>query len=154
MICIAPPAVDASSFLARPLVLGGPGGRMRCVAGDGFLVAARALRLGSPSHVAGLVPARRQLAHLHGAVLCVDAAATTRVPAYDVGTRIAPVAVVHGQGALDYAHSGPVRATRGIAAPAAGRPATARTRTEVAFVAELDAISRSYLCRDGEAPRT
>src|ERR671913_255181 len=67
-------------------------------AGDGFLVAARALGLGLPRQVAGLVPARRQLAHLHRAVLRVDAAATTGVPSYDVRTRIAPVAVVHRHG--------------------------------------------------------
>jgi len=67
-------------------------------AGDGFLVAARALGLGLPRQVAGLVPARRQLAHLHRAVLRVDAAATTRVPGYDVRTRIARVAVVHRHG--------------------------------------------------------
>jgi hypothetical protein len=70
---------------------------------DGFLVAARALGLGLPRQVAGLVPARRQLAHLHRAVLRVDAAATTRVPGYDVRTRIAPVAVVRRHGVLDYA---------------------------------------------------
>jgi hypothetical protein len=68
---------------------------VRLSAGDGFLVAARALGLGLPRQVAGLVPARRQLAHAHRAVLRVDAAATTRVPGYEVTTRIAPVAVVH-----------------------------------------------------------
>jgi hypothetical protein len=78
---------------------------MRCAAGDGFLVAARALWLGLPRQVAGLVPARGQLAHVHHAVLRVDAAATTRVPGYDVRTRIAPGAVVHRHGVLDYALS-------------------------------------------------
>ena len=70
----------------------------RLSAGDGFLVAARALRLGLPRQVAGLVPARRQLAHAHRAVLRVDASTTTRVPGNDVSTRIAPVAVVHRHG--------------------------------------------------------
>jgi hypothetical protein len=70
----------------------------RLSAGDGFLVAARALGLGLPRQVAGLVPARRQLAHLHRAVLRVDAAATTRVPGYHVRRRIARVAVVHRHG--------------------------------------------------------
>jgi hypothetical protein len=86
------------------LVLDGPGGsRMRCAARDGFLVAARALWLGLPRQVARLVPARRQLAHVQRAVLRVAAAATTRVPGYDVRTRIAPVAVIHRHGVLDYA---------------------------------------------------
>jgi hypothetical protein len=100
----APPRPKRATV--EPLVLGGAGGsRMRCAAGDGFLVAARALGLGLLREVAGLVPARRQLAHLHRAVLRVDAAATTRVPGYDVRTRIAPVAVVHRHGVLDYAPS-------------------------------------------------
>jgi len=66
--------------------------------GDGFLVAARALGLGLARQVAGLVPARRQFAHVHRAVLRVDAAAATRVPGYDDRTRIARVAVVHRHG--------------------------------------------------------
>ena len=87
-------------------MLGGPGGsRMRYAAGDGFLVAARALWFGRPRHLAGLVPARRQLADVHRAVLRVNAAATTGVPGYDVRTRIARVAVVHRHGDLDYAPS-------------------------------------------------
>jgi hypothetical protein len=70
----------------------------RLSAGDGFLVAARALGLRLARQVAGLVPARRQHAHVQRAVLRVDAAATTRVPGYDVRTRIARIAVVHGHG--------------------------------------------------------
>ena len=96
----------SAHWATPPLVLGGTGGsRMRCAAGDGFLVAARALWLGLPRQVAGLVPARRQLAHLHGSVLRVDAAAPTRVPGYDVRTRVARVAVVHGHGVWNYAPS-------------------------------------------------
>jgi hypothetical protein len=71
---------------------------VRLSAGDGFLVAARALGLGLPRQVAGLVPARRQLAHLHRAVLRVDAAATTHVPGYDLRKRIVRAAVVHRHG--------------------------------------------------------
>ena len=67
----------------------------RLSAGDGFLVAARALGRGLPRQVAGLVPARRQLAHLHHAGLRVDAAATTRVPGYDDRNRKVRAAVVH-----------------------------------------------------------
>jgi hypothetical protein len=70
----------------------------RLSAGDGFLVAARALGLGLPRQVAGLVPARRQLAHLHHASLRVDAAATTRVPGYDDRNRKVRAAVVHRHG--------------------------------------------------------
>ena len=61
-------------------------------------MAARALGLGLPRQVAGLVPARRQLAHLHRAGLRVDAAATTRVPGYDDRNRKVRAAVVHGHG--------------------------------------------------------
>ena len=70
----------------------------RLSAGDSFLVAARALGLGLPRQVAGLVPARRQLAHVHRAVLRMDAAATTRVPGYDVRKRIGRAAVIHRHG--------------------------------------------------------
>jgi hypothetical protein len=70
----------------------------RLSASDGFLVAARALWFGLARHVAGLMPARRKLAHVHRAVLRVDAAATTRVPGYDVRRGIARVAVVHRHG--------------------------------------------------------
>jgi hypothetical protein len=70
----------------------------RLSAGDGFLVAARALGLEPPCQVAGLVPARRQLAHAHRAVLRVDAAATTHVPGFDVRKRIVRAAVVHRHG--------------------------------------------------------
>jgi hypothetical protein len=70
----------------------------RLSAGDGFLVAARALGLRLPCQTAGLVPARRQLAHLHRALLRVDAAATTYIPGYDIRKRIARAAGVHGHG--------------------------------------------------------
>jgi hypothetical protein len=70
----------------------------RLSAGDGFLVAARALGLGLLRQVAGLMPARRQLAHAHRAVLHVDAAATTHVLGYDLRKRIVRAAVVHRHG--------------------------------------------------------
>jgi hypothetical protein len=69
----------------------------RLSAGDGFLVAARALGLVLLRQVAGLVPAPRQLAHAHRAVLRVGAAATTHVPGYDLGKRVR-AAVVHRHG--------------------------------------------------------
>jgi hypothetical protein len=70
-----------------------------CVsAGDGFLVAARALGLGLRRQVAGLVPARRQLAHAYDAVLRVNAAATTHVQGYDLRKRIVRAAVIHRHG--------------------------------------------------------
>jgi hypothetical protein len=67
-------------------------------AGDRFLVAARALGLGLLRQVAGLVPARRKLAHAYRAVLRMDAAATTHVLGYDLRKRIVRAAVVHRHG--------------------------------------------------------
>ena len=104
-------------------------------AGDGFLVAARALGLGLPRQVAGLVPARRQLAHLHRAVLRVDAAATTRVPGYDVRTRIAPVAVVHRHGVwiMPLIGGSTEGSTRGAFATSAARPSAQPCETRMAM---------------------
>jgi hypothetical protein len=94
------PRQDVRPHRGRQADAGPTSTKRRLSAGDGFLVAARALGLGLglPRQVAGLVPARRQLAHLHRAVLRVDAAATTRVPGYDVGKRIVRAAVVHRHG--------------------------------------------------------
>jgi hypothetical protein len=96
----------------------------RLSAGDGFLVAARALGLGLPRQVACLVPARRQLAHVHRAVLRVHAAATTRVPGYDVRKRIVRAAVVHRHGVwimpLPCATTPPRAGTRCVGRPRGG----------------------------------